>query len=256
MPDAFHLFELLPLELRHRVWELSMEPRRVPVGRFRPVVTGSSPPPRPPRIAPPRIAPPAVLHVCAESRSYLQRYYLRAFAETSPPRYTLINFDMDTVCTRQETVLDLYENFRADFFRIKHLSVDTNDCDYFHDHIVSHCEWLPLLQALEIRPVHEHSTWWLPWDSLMKEWYYRDDAVRFWTTIISPVDHDRFAEINPDNYLQAERHRIRNQYAEMPEQYDSDFEAWDSDDEVCHVGWRHMSACECPSSELWAPRYA
>jgi 2EXR family protein len=67
MTAAFYLFGLLPLELRYRVWELSMESRRVPVGDFKPIYFATVP-----LYPPPIMLLPAILHACIESRSYLE----------------------------------------------------------------------------------------------------------------------------------------------------------------------------------------
>ncbi|KAH7368157.1 hypothetical protein B0T11DRAFT_276542 [Plectosphaerella cucumerina] len=247
MTAAFHLFGSLPLELRQRVWELSMESRRVPVGDFKPIHFATTPP-----YPPPIMPPPAILHACTESRSYLEQYYYtRVFDKDSFPRYVWVNLDLDTVCMRQQTLVDLSGKLPP----VKHLSIDCNEMDYYYDYTMREVDCLRLLEDLEIRPVSESQHWWDPWYSVMRDLYYHGNPSRYRTTIIRPDNTftEEVPEINPDNYLQVQRHYTRIRYAKDPSNFPPDFEAWDSDDEECHPGWRHVPGCTCSSDELYAP---
>jgi 2EXR family protein len=223
-----------------------MESRRVPVGAFKPIHFSTAPPP-----PPPIVLPPAILHACTESRSYLEQYYVRFSATDSSPRYVWVNLDLDTLCMRQRTLVELPRKLPP----IKHLSIDCNDSDYFYDYAWRDVDRLPFLEDLEIRPVPESRYWWAVWYSVMRDLYYHNNPSRYRTTIIRPVDTltEEVPEINPENYLKVQRHYTRIRFAEMPDTFPPDFEAWDSDDEECHPGWRHVPGCGCSSDELYAP---
>ncbi|KAH7361685.1 hypothetical protein B0T11DRAFT_338669 [Plectosphaerella cucumerina] len=249
MTTSFPKFGLLPLEIRQRIWELSMERRRVPVGDF-PVISdewGAESGPRPPAVP-----PPAVLQACVESRSYLDRYYVKAFTIVSPPRYTWINFDMDTVCLRQRTV----EKFTKDVLPIRYLSIDGISTEEYEGWIAYIDSCVPLLADLEIRPIHEPVEWWVRWEALMTLWYYNDHPKPFRTTIIGPADYQFVPELTQDNFAKVRRDHLRRQYTEKPENFLPGTEMWDSDDDECHPDWRHVPGCECPPEERWALRIA
>ncbi|RYP72591.1 hypothetical protein DL771_004086 [Monosporascus sp. 5C6A] len=233
---TFHAFPCLPFELRQRIWELSMGPREVAVGRELAR-----------RL---RTLPPPVLHACAESRSHLQRRYTKTFATGTPPRFSLVNFDIDTIyCSQGEL-----EEFESDVPLIRWLIIESVDPDTFYykfGHPLSDANALETLTILHIQPGIIHDEWWLEWDDIMEGWYFRDDPVRFYTRIIYP-DHPATIEINPDNYLKVERDWRRKRVAEAPEDFGTDYEVSDSDDDVCapgrsRTGWRHVDGCNCPS---------
>lgn len=111
---TFHPFPRLPLELRERIWELTLEPRTVEVRLERgptyvPVhsrlkkyyVTLRSSTPVPP-----------ILQACQEARNC--GLYERGFAEVQdrgyddPHRYVWINFDIDIVSIGDFAIQDLF----------------------------------------------------------------------------------------------------------------------------------------------------
>lgn len=89
---TFHLFPLLPLELRIQIWEVaphSTVPNRVltvrKVGRVtKPVYLCPNP-------------PPALMHACHESRKYAGYYYQKHFTMKGIPRYIWANMSTDIV---------------------------------------------------------------------------------------------------------------------------------------------------------------
>lgn len=250
MAPTFHHFTSLPLELRQRIWELTIQPRRVPVGDF----SYSSYSPAPP---PPPVPPPGALQACVESRSHLARYYVKAFVTESPPRYTWINFDIDTIFMRERTI----KQFEAERRSVRHLSVEVNDGDHFFYYVGWPTEAsYPLLENLEIRPSDAGNDGWTrEWDQMMHGYYYNDNPVRFRTTVVCLIPGTPVPELNPDNYLKVDRDLVRKIYRETPgghwePGYDS---PWDSDEfpDRCEPGWRHAPGCDCPSSDRWAPRF-
>ncbi|KAF0331743.1 hypothetical protein GQ607_000863 [Colletotrichum asianum] len=98
--STFHLFPMLPLGIRQRIWELSMESRNLPYG------------PKPWtyfEISWPAPAPiPPALQACNESRTHLQRHYAKAFQKQKyPSRYDWVNFGIDSIYVDQYHLEDL-----------------------------------------------------------------------------------------------------------------------------------------------------
>ncbi|KAH7309536.1 hypothetical protein B0I35DRAFT_482298 [Stachybotrys elegans] len=219
---SFHPFKRLPLELRQRIWDLGIEPRRIHLGEL------------------PSPAHP-LLHVCAESRSYLQHHYVKVTIN-KPPHYAWINLDVDIICLSDHQLV--YPTF--DIGPMKRLSVSTKDAEWFWWHIPDLLVDMQSLEDLEIRPspasVAPDADWWREWDSLMEMWYYADSPVQFHTRIVSPYSGHQVPEIRPDNYLKVERDARRRQLLDVS----------DSEDDVdaphrFRAGWRHAPGCKCPS---------
>ncbi|KAH6694058.1 hypothetical protein F5X68DRAFT_48708 [Plectosphaerella plurivora] len=251
MLGPFHQFMLLPPEIRQLVWELSMEPRRVPVGDFSYGPNNYMP-------APPPAPLPAIPQACAESRTFLIRHYVKAFFTESPPRYTRINFNIDTVVLRKQTLL----KFPADLPFIRHLSVEVNNTQHFIWKV--NLSSVKLLQNLEVRPCNPaDDDWFLEWSPVMERSYHRADPVPYRTTIISPIRGHYIPELNPENYLKLNRDRIRRivvnnpSYWRYPPDWNSVPGPWDSDDEaeICRPGWKHLPDCRCTPVNRWAPVY-
>lgn len=244
---TFQHFTMLPLELRQRIWELSIESRRIPVGGFPHDIYNEA-------LRPPPAPPPAVFQVHSEARSYLKRYYTKAFTTESPSRYTWINFEIDTVFLRQWAI----PRFWAELRSVRHLSIEIDDGESFYlDHIITAAD-CPFLESLELRPCNAGSnTWTREWDQYMAMCYYRDNPVHFRTTVVCPIPGHPVPELNPENYLKTDRDLVRKLHRKYPESWDSDFDPWESDQdpERCEAGWRHAPGCACPSSERWAPRF-
>lgn len=135
---TFHLFPLLPFELRARIWELTVEPRTVEVGVvYENAITttttttpgtlpegGSDSPKQPKPTYVPHVVSstpaPAALHACREARRGLTTtgprpgLYRRCFSEISPPAaaaergryYVWLRPEADTVFVRASTRLE------------------------------------------------------------------------------------------------------------------------------------------------------
>lgn len=249
---TFHHFPLLPLELRHLIWDHCIEPRRVEVP---PEDYHHEPPPVPARA-------PVLLHVCSESRSWVKRYYTKAiFIKKEPYHYYWINYDIDTIHVSNGR---LSWNSPSKRQSIKHLSVTVRDPGLFwRSSRFPSAKW-PSLKSLEVWPCDAGGETWLhEWDYIMEEVYYFDDdgsdPFTFRMTVVNP-SHDPVPELNRHNYQKVNRDYIRKQYREnpdgLPDGWPEGFEAWDSDDEAhrCHPGWRHEPECACPPLERWADR--
>ncbi|KAH6685444.1 hypothetical protein F5X68DRAFT_210161 [Plectosphaerella plurivora] len=229
MANTFHCFAQLPLELRQRIWELSIEPRRVRVGGFSHSVYYTKTPSFPPS------PPPPTLQVCAESRDYIQRYYNKAFVKGSPPRYTWVNFDMDTICMRDSS----FPDFPAELALIKHLALEIPWDDEFFVRLVivpgikDNCGMIvigemPLLENLEF-PMHLGDI--EQWVSYMESWYDLDMyRPRFRARVVSKDPNHEPREINQDNYRKVDRDQRRKRMLEHPEWFDSDCEVSDDSD--------------------------
>jgi hypothetical protein len=228
MATAFHLFNLLPLELRQHIWELSMTPRRVPVGDF-----SKHSYPRAP--LPPLAPPPAVLHACVESRSRLVRYYSKILTRESLSRYIWVNYELDIICINEWSVEDL----DAELPPIKHLSVVVTSDENFWREIIPRIQRMPSLENLEIKPTEKVTYWWRGWDDAMDHLHYRysdiKTPVHFYVTVLSPMPDHEVPALTTDNYFKVERELRKRDMAKNPEKYIG-VEMSDSDDDFCRPG--------------------
>jgi hypothetical protein len=120
---TFHLFPLLPFELRARIWELTVEPRTVEVGVvYEDAITTtpdtvSKPGGHQPTYVPHVVSStpvPATLQTCREARNLRPGLYQRCFSEISPAAataerdryYVWLNPETDTVFVRASTRLE------------------------------------------------------------------------------------------------------------------------------------------------------
>ncbi|KAF4998521.1 hypothetical protein FDECE_11762 [Fusarium decemcellulare] len=105
---TFHPFPRLPFELRARIWEMTVEHRKVEVRYGRTYATWG------PNYGPVRHVKtptpiPAVMHACHEARNL--GLYHRAFAFGNLPRYIWVNFDTDLISI-EERELEILGNDR------------------------------------------------------------------------------------------------------------------------------------------------
>ncbi|KAH7354240.1 hypothetical protein B0T11DRAFT_321026 [Plectosphaerella cucumerina] len=254
----FHHFTLLPFELRQHIWELSIEPRRVVV-RPRGVTFetkeermwygGVDP------CLPPLTMAPGSLHACTESRSYLLRYYTKAFLRDSAPFYIWVNFDIDTICVIDQGLVGFPEEMRL--IKHLHLEIRTPEDEEPFDWTMGYHELrhMPLLEDLEI-PTESGREWWAQGLEWMIDWYYHEhhDPVRFRARIVCDDPDDEVSEVNPDNYLKVGRDGMRKRWLEHPDFFSENPEFPDSDDDTqCQPRWRHVTGCGCSREDRWPP---
>ena len=116
MTAAFHPFPKLPGELRNAIWELSIHPREVVI-KGRPHWTESYDDLQSwPFELYSSTEPLGALQACRESRSLISSprcNYTRAFSIPNSPRYTWVNFDIDTIRTNHLHVKYALRTWRA-----------------------------------------------------------------------------------------------------------------------------------------------
>jgi hypothetical protein len=235
MPD-FHPFPYLPLELRQNIWEFAMEPREVAVGCALKLRSLTQPPP--------------ILHVCAEARSHLQRHYTKSFTRKLPSKLSLVNFDIDTVYCSADYLPSCRD---SDLPSVQRLIVECWESEFFFrdsGRALYMASTLRSVTILHHGPDAEGENWWMGWDSMMEEWYYRDDPVAFRTRIIS-LEDPHHTEVDQDNYLKLERDLRRAHQPTLEEEPDYPGMS-DSEDDVdapwrFRMGYRHVDGCNCPS---------
>jgi hypothetical protein len=235
--SVFHPFPRLALELRQMIWELAVEPREVAVARelTRRSYTG----------------PPSILHICVEARHHLQNRYTKSFARKASTKFSLVNFAIDTVYCNS-TQLRQYQD--TDLPRVQRLIVECMDTEYFFR---SWGRALYLAISLETvtilhidYPAELDERWWMEWDDMMEEWYYRDDPVRFRANVIY-LDDPSSLQVTQDNYLRLSRNWRRDHGPTLEE--DPDYQGVsDSGDDVdapwrFRQGYRHVDGCSCSS---------
>ena len=143
--SEFHLFPLLPSELRLKVWNIVLsKPRVVSINCKRELCENDR------RIAkafPPQAAPPAILHVCRESRFEGLSVYQQAFRMDLSPVYTYISFEQDTVSCST----DVFEYLRmTELLRIRRLVLDVKDAGYFAHFCMENLKKMVSLKELEL----------------------------------------------------------------------------------------------------------
>ena len=142
---VFHPFPRLPTELRQMIWALAAEARVVPIRCQKGPHTLKEKPASWDTIlycfSPAKL--PAVLHTCAESRSYLfESGYTKSYARGLHPRYVVVNFTRDII---QYNFHDPgYSVFSDHDPLIHHLGIEFEDCDeYFQWHQLTTVQFKP-----------------------------------------------------------------------------------------------------------------
>lgn len=245
----FHPFPRLPLELRQRIWEISaQQPRELPMQY---AVDDEQTPKRIRHWYSPTKAP-ALLYTCAESRSHLQsNIYSRAFKTGSHPRYTWVNFEVDTIRIPQELLRSIVDEWNP----IRHLALECKSFNFFWDH------YLVDLRAFIITGLNTlaiidtggpkgrvNDGWWEAWThNLMVDFYYRCDPYPFYTSVVAPSDPNG-VEVNSRDYVRQFRaYRKASEAAAPPDERPDYSDESDSDDgrERWFGPWRHTDSCTC-----------
>lgn len=125
---TFHPFPRLPLELRTMIWQMAVAPRDVKVSEQADhIQEGGSTFRSTRRYFKSPTPPPALLHACHESRSICTPFYTKAFTYGAQPRYTWVNYALDTIVVRDVEVALLSDE--APF--IRYLTVYVEDTPYY-----------------------------------------------------------------------------------------------------------------------------
>ena len=240
----FSSFPLLPLELRRQIWELSIEPREVVIGGNKYRDHGRQPTP-----------PPALLHVCAESRSCVQRFYTKCSMgnhrnPSVPLQYYWINFDIDSLYT-----MDYHFKDFSPINLIRRLTLVSNDSEFFYRAYFFPHAWEA--KALETLTVIDQEggpadRWFLDWADVMEDLYFRCDSAHFYTKIVY-----RDLVLTPDNWLKIDRQWRRKEWGpemeENPHLYGPDDAVSEDDDDPrdsrYRPGWHHSEDCNCPQKK-------
>jgi len=243
----FHPFPRLPPELRHQIWELCVAPREVIIvghGQLFPHGRRASP-------------PPPLLLASAESRSYCQKFYTKAYLLDDPNRplkYSWINFDLDDIYMKAED----FPTFSAIPF-VQRLTLVSDDGDYFFnrvERILTQAKALKMLTIIDKEGAPAES-WYSGWSDFMEMRYYRCDPEPYYTKIV----YDDIV-LTPDNMLKFDRESHKREWLpeleEHPDEYGSDVAI--SDDEADprdsrRRNWRHTRDCTCPQKNRQQYQY-
>ena len=194
--------------------------------------------------------PPCLLTACWESRAYLLRFhYVQAFFNTA--HYQYVDFEVDTIHLTQYTL----EDYPREQPLFQKLEVEGRDSETFTREYASSLRVMPALKDVAILHMeggwYGDSDWWEGWDTMMENFYFRDDPASFDIRIIGPSNYDSgLPEINRHNYLKVERDSRRRLRAERPDLFESDDNVSDSDEELgapgrFRLGYRHVPGCKC-----------
>lgn len=130
MTETFHLFPILPQEIRLQIWSIILhEPRNTPIRRKTNWKCGSD---KDLLYFQPRTPPPVLTQVCSESRAEALQVYTRAFTYGLEPRYTYINFALDRLIISD---WDLFVHVPFSAYErgcIRKIAFTADNCDVFH----------------------------------------------------------------------------------------------------------------------------
>jgi len=145
MLDTFHLFPILPQELRLAIWVIALkEPRIVAIRKL----DVYKPPGRELRYFHPCDPPPAITQICSESRREALKVYTRAFPYGLTPRYTYINFALDRLIIPDFDLCDV-PPFAPERRALQRLVVTTEESEMFFNVYFTAEEGLRGLRALK-----------------------------------------------------------------------------------------------------------
>jgi hypothetical protein len=194
--SSFHLFPQLPLELRQRIWELSIEPREVAIGPLWNKVAA-----RLPQLQNWPSPPPAAFRACWEAQSYLQKHYVKAFASRTPCADIWVNFDVDTIYIEQLNLIDI----GADIRFVRQLTIETDDPKQFFTEGSATLVGAKALERVTFVRVGRSKpcdAWWREWDEWM-ELYDLDGPFPFDMRVINGDDRADI-EFQQDKYVKPE----------------------------------------------------
>ncbi|KAH7113109.1 hypothetical protein B0J13DRAFT_681806 [Dactylonectria estremocensis] len=163
---TFHPFARLPLELRIRIWKMTVEPRAVEV-RFKTEfrtggtvfhVMSSTP-------------MPGILQACHEARNL--DLYRRAFAYGDKPRYVWVNFKMDMISIGDTDLREIVDEQRD----IRRLRFERQDDEWLFHFESKELKEYTNLEELHVVCLAGFFDWLEAWECV--EWSCPEENVRF-----------------------------------------------------------------------------
>ncbi|EAW10137.1 2EXR domain-containing protein [Aspergillus clavatus NRRL 1] len=156
---TFHLFPLLPPELRLRIWSLLLStPRNIPIACQRGIHPNSR---RFARFFTTPTLPPPLLHVNHESRTEALRIYTAQFQTAYSPRSIYIAFDRDVLQLPEDVLAYLGAD---ELDRVQALTIEVSDASYFGHFYLDVVRRMRRLRRLELVLKETRVHWRVPWD--------------------------------------------------------------------------------------------
>lgn len=144
---TFQPFGRLPKELRLLIWYLAItEPRTVSV-QFRYNCPDAADEWEKLYDYAPTNPPPAVLHACGEARTEALKFYTQELTDGLCPRYTYINYEIDTIYVQQYHFASFLCEDRA---KIRKLRLDVDESERFENVVRWQMAEMPGLKELEV----------------------------------------------------------------------------------------------------------
>jgi hypothetical protein len=155
--SKFHHFNLLPFELRHKIYTLILaQPRTVSITCEKKVMVPTT------RRYIESFASttpiPVLLHVSSESRREALKYYAPCFKTTHSPKYIYVNFSLDTI-KLAEGILGYLAP--ADHDNIQRLILYVNDAAYFGHYHMDHLVVMKSLKEIVMWAGHGEIYSWV-----------------------------------------------------------------------------------------------
>jgi hypothetical protein len=152
---TFHLFPLLPSELRLKVWNLALSiSREITVICERERLLGTR---RFKKSFRSQTAVPALLHTCRESRLEGFLTYKPMFQTEYSSAYIYVSFDNDTIKCVDSSLEHIGDD---ELERVQRLIVDVNDEAYFAHFHVDVLIQMGMLRDLELLVLGENVSWY------------------------------------------------------------------------------------------------
>jgi hypothetical protein len=147
------------MELRLRVWELTVEPRTVDVSMSDPYLSSLFDNPLPVTNTP----VPAPLQTCRESRRELEKHYQRGFVELRNRddfglRYVWVNFEIDIIYIGDGNHLRLYKAVASQIQRLR-FEAEFSD-EAFYRSSTKNLQYFTSVKEIFVVCMDGMNTWW------------------------------------------------------------------------------------------------
>lgn len=274
---TFHPFSRLAPELRHRIWEFTVEPRAILVQEHCDVDFDKTASIKEwidfsnqRKVLKFKSMPPAAFGVCRESRAYLQRSYTAVFttkpqtplacsdaSQCTPGIPTWVNFGIDTICCGQYMLrllsklswVSRIENVTVDIEYHKALRREMGpspDLDYIERDMANlkHLTFKDSDERPDIPPGESPcfaEDWRRKWYDLLAGWYNCCvPSVGFSTRVVN-LNVPETGELNETNFMRTWRNTYALRRFGRPDDYESDSEE-DFNTRNRPFRWTHNSA--------------